>query len=450
MNNIEHDRMYVKFFQLGGTWLMRERIQGGLEGVGNFDDQELKRLEQSFGLDRESSPQNISMLEKELAREVYRRFESTPAELMDEMRPFASWCPEFHNQVTGLIYTLFNGDSSHFRPALVAPTTSILLEEAIKDPNIPIIGAQGTDTADVGALPIVDVLVFDTNLPPFIFSGADHSYLEPRSDAPDNFERLAKLARIDVRWYLQYCPWQYVFDSLPESGVYWVYHNHLYHVVDLVKVSPQEEREIERNTTFFSPNVHAVPLDDWLTGDFLKGLHSDWQHLECKEIHPAHVALRVTMEDLYDTLSSIYTIDLGNQNRIADDIAQILNPDNRAIIVAAHGLGNASNPIRWACIEAAKQGKLVIDTSRCLVGNVNQRYAGSLLDANNTPGELLDTNKMIISGRRFNRTVARAVATRALLEGFNQQGTQQLLDCYHRARFIDQEGYVSLSNPSAK
>lgn len=421
MTTIESNRTYVKFAQLGGTWLMRKG-RGGLQGAGNFDDTELGGVERSIGLDREFSPPKVALLEKELAGIIYSRFKNTQPESLDETRHFEKWCPDFHQYVTGVLYPLFSGDSSHFRPALVAPMVAFILEEAIKDPNVPIIGAEGTDTADAGVLNVLDALVFDTKLPPFIFSGADRSYLEPDSDAPDNFKKLARLTHIDVRYYLQY-PAGY--REYPRSGVFWPYHNHLYVATDLVKISPAETREIEGQSTFFSPNIKTIPLD--IMEKDLEDPNQNWQHSESAAPPEDHVIRRITMESLYDALFSVYTVDLGNQNRVEVEIEQILNPANRAVVVAAHGLGNTSNPIRWACAEATRRGTIVIDASRCLIGEVNQRYAGSLLDA----------SPDIVSAGKFNKSTARAVAIRAILEGRSQWDTQLLFVAYHRSRYLD-------------
>lgn len=380
---LELARIESKFIQLGGTWAMQESETGTLEGHGNLDDIQLRSIERNLGLDREIRPYKIDLLEKRLAHIIYQRFKSTKAQDLDSS-PFASWCPAFHENVKGVFLPVASWDSSNFRPALVAPAVMYLLEEALKDPNIIVTGAQGTDTADVGALPIVDAFVFDTSLPAFIFTGSDQPHTEEGSDAPKNFENLSKLAKIDLRNYLQYNPFVHGDNGFPYSGVFWPYHNNLYHITDLVKVSPDEGRKLEEQTTFFSPNARAIPLNLWPEKEF-RDVDINWPNTSVVKPDIYHITTQMSFDGLYDALSSVYTIDLGNQNRTSEEVRQILNPKNKAIVIAAHALGNVNNPIRWACVKAANQGKIVIDASRCLVGTVNERYSMSLLKANRFP-----------------------------------------------------------------
>ena len=106
----------------------------------------------------------------------------------------------------------------------------------------------------------------------------------------------------------------------------------------------------------------------------------------------------------------------------------------KAIIVAAHSLGNVGNETRFDLVTAAKEGKLIIDVSRTLVSDTSEEYAASLVSSNRSPSELQGTGKMIISAYKLNKTLARALATRAILEGRDQLQTQELFTNYARSR----------------
>ena len=125
-------------------------------------------------------------------------------------------------------------------------------------------------------------------------------------------------------------------------------------------------------------------------------------------------------------------MDLGNQNDISNEVKQILDPNRKAVVIAAHSLGNASNPIRHACVQAALLGKLVMIVSRTLIGEVNERYAASILGADSR--ELIGTGKQIISGHKLNKNVAKALLTRAVQEKLDQKKTQALVNLYCSSR----------------
>ena len=116
------------------------------------------------------------------------------------------------------------------------------------------------------------------------------------------------------------------------------------------------------------------------------------------------------------------------------DMERIFDPAIRAIVVAAHSLGNVDNETRSDLVKAAKMDKLVVDVSRTLIGQTNENYEASLLGANQNPDELHGTGKRIIAAHKLNRTMARALATRALLEGRDQHQTQALFSAYAKSR----------------
>ena len=127
-------------------------------------------------------------------------------------------------------------------------------------------------------------------------------------------------------------------------------------------------------------------------------------------------------------------MDLGNQNSNDLDMERIFDPEIKVIIVAAHSLGNVDNATRSDLVEAAKMGKLVIDASRTLIGTTNESYGASLLGANSDLNELGGTGKRIIAAGKLNKSVSRALVTRAILEGLNQQQTQDLFVKYATSR----------------
>jgi len=424
----------VKFYKLGGTWDMIEKDSRFI-GTGNLDDAELARLEESLGIYGSLHPNRLANAERRLARLVYQKMKDTKAEQFGADEHFASWSPDFGKSVTGPFIALYSGDSSHLRSSLVAPIVSVLLEEAIKDPETPIIGAQGTDTADTAILSILDALVFDTKLPAFIFTGANRSHREEDSDAPANFSDLASLTNFDIRNINLLPAGEYNYKQPPvTSGVFWVFHDNIYPVADLNKLDPAETREIEGTSTFFSPHMLVVNKRSFtdVKTFWSKFLRTNWRHGTCEAPPAEHVSRRSSMKELFDALNSVQTISLDDQNRVWQEVAALRDANVKAVIIAAHGLGNVNNVIRKAAVEAAKEGKIVIDVSRSLIGEVNTRYAGSLLDANSA--ELAGTDTSILSSNKLNKTAARAVAVRALLEGLGQQQTQDLIDRYCQAR----------------
>ncbi|MBF8250165.1 MAG: Asparaginase protein [Candidatus Levybacteria bacterium] len=407
----------VNFFKLGGTWDMIFRQDGAKIGSGSLDDNKLKELQGEVGIFTRD-PHERRGAEKRLVSSLTESFEQSSSEPVDVVEHLSSWAKNsrgeaFGDFVSGQFVPLFSGDSSHLRNPIIAPMLSFLIKRAIGEPTRPILGGQGTDTADVALLGLFDVLTFDTKLPPLMLTGANRSHNEPNSDAPGNFVDLAKLATIDVG-----------------HGAFWIFQGNLYKGSDFVKIDPEESRKIESQSTFFAAHNTNQSIERLL--DLKDKLKADWQ----SNVPPPenHVAYRVTAEALYDACEAVYTDDLGNQNSVPQLMNQVYNPDIKAIIVGAHSLGNVDNESRFDLVQAAKEGKLVIVASRTLIGGTNEEYAASLLYANQDQNELKDTGKLIISAHKLGKTMARAIAVRAIIDGLDGAETQSLLDNYARSR----------------
>lgn len=396
----------VAFFKVGGTWDM-VRKEGKLIGSGGLDDDALQALEEKLSYYKKDRV-NFETLEKELTRKIAQSVEEVgknSLSLVDHL----SWVPRISKLVTGTFTSLYSGDSSHLRNSLIAPLVSYLLEFANSNPNIQMIGAQGTDTADSTILPLLDTYIYDTELLPFLFTGSNRSHREWNSDAPKNFSDLIHV----------------VGAHLP-TGVYWIFAQHLFRASDFVKIDSHESRRIENYSTFFSPR---------LTARFTRKVTEE-NHIFHKEkgvaAPKAHISQKTTPESLYRALSSVDVVDLGSHNNVYEDVSQIMRKDSKAVVISAHSLGNSSNPIRHAAVQAALDGKLVVIVDRTLIGQVSERYAAGLLGVNGK--ELLRSGKQVSSGHRMNKHVAKAIATRALEEGLTQKDTQELINSYCESR----------------
>jgi len=405
----------VTFYKLGGTWDMVFR-DGQKIGTGNLDDDALKAIQSKLGVFT-TNPKERSIARRKLVRELYKRFQQTAPEKLDVGEHLSSWAKtkdnkEFKDFAHGPFIPLFSGDSSHLDSPVTAPMFCTLVEKIIREPDRPILGGQGTDTADIALLGLFDVFTFDTQLAPLILAGANRSHLEPESDAPGNFVDLARLTHIDL-----------------PPGAYWVFQGNLHKASDFVKIDPTETRKVEEQMTFHSPHRTNERIENLLE----HGRQANWAARE--PIGTDHVLFKVTPEVIYDILGSIFTDDLGNQNDIPGFVmGPIHDSRTKAIIVAAHSLGNVGNETRFDLVTAAKEGKLIIDVSRTLVSDTSEEYAASLVSSNRSPSELQGTGKMIISAYKLNKTLARALATRAILEGRDQLQTQELFTNYARSR----------------
>lgn len=430
------------FAKKGGTWDMDLDANGKLIGVGNLGDAEIHSLMEQQGLLNILPKQERILRERDFSVYLHKRFQETQPLDTPLERYFAAWCPDFGNYVKGEFYPFFSGDSSHLTHPFIAAISTNLIERRIEDPTRIILGAEGTDTADVAFLNQDDIFTFDTNLPVEHFTGANKSRHEANYDAPDNFLRLAKIAVVDPSLYLP--------DPRYQSGSFWNFHRYVYTGADVSKFDPREQTLFEDQDTFFSANSYAILDPDTLTvfrinrlGDestkrretypYREVVNPGW--LLTRETPPlTHISRQLTAEKFYDALVSVHTVDLGTQNPIADEIEKVLDPSYKAIVVAGHGLGNGPEQLKAALVEAAKQGKIVIVTSRAFIPYVSERYEASLLSANENPKELGNTRNRIISGQHLSKTAARAVAIRAILEGLNQTQTEQLLQRYCEAR----------------
>lgn len=407
----------VNFFKVGGTWDMIFRGDGAKIGSGSLDDDKLKEIQIELGLFTRD-PHRRAQAERSLVDSLFARFEESKVEELDVAKHLSTWAKNkqgerFGDYVTGPFIPLFSGDSSHLRNPIIAPILATLVRRAVEEPTKPILGGQGTDTADIAILGPFDVLTFDTQLPPLMLAGANRSHNEPNSDAPQNFVDLAKLARIDM-----------------DPGAYWIFQGNLYKASDFVKLDPEESRILENQSTFFSSHNTNQSIATLLDlGDRLK---ANWQSRIAPS--PGHISQRVTAVSLYDAFESVYTEDLGNQNSVPQFMEHIFDPKVHAVVIGSHSLGNVDNETRFDLVAVAKEGKLIIDASRTLIGAVNEDYATSLLSANRDPNELGGTGKIIISAHKLSKAMSRAVATRAILEGLGQLQTQELFDKYARSR----------------
>jgi L-asparaginase/Glu-tRNA(Gln) amidotransferase subunit D len=399
---------HIAFFKLGGTWDMI-KINGKLVGSGTLDDEALYQLENSIGFFKKTK-QDMLKLELTLAKKIEEITEvnsSKPIDLAEHLK----WVPKIAKRVRGKFIPIFSGDSSHLRPSLIAPFVSHLLKFANTNPSIQITGAQGTDSADISIITLLDAFIFDTNFLPFLFTGSNRSHHEWNSDAPKNF--------IDLT--------QVVGANLP-AGAYWIFGSHIYRASDFVKIDPLESRRIENYTTFFSPRLTAR-----YTKKVVEENHIFRTHLG-NSAPKNHVLQKINTTNLYHAITQVGIVDLGDQRNTHQDFLEILDDRTKAVIIAAHSLGNVNNPIKYACVQAALKGKLIIVVSRSLIGEVNERYAASLLGVNEK--DLLGSGKFVLSGHKMNKNVAKAVVTRAILEGFDQRQTQTLINTYCESRAL--------------
>lgn len=398
----------IAFFKLGGTWDM-VKINGKLVGSGILDDETLHKIENSLGYYKKRE-RNFLKLELSLAKKIEEATIINSKRSLD-IAEHLRWVPKIAKRVKGKFIPLFSGDSAHLRPSLIAPFVSHLLKFANGNPSVQITGAQGTDSADISILTLLDAFTFDTSLLPILFTGSNRSHGEWNSDAPRNF--------IDLT--------QVVGANLP-SGAYWIFASHVYRASDFVKIDPLESRRIENYTTFFSPRLTARHTKKVIEENHI------FRPPLATSAPKNHISQKINAADLYQALTKTSIIDLGDQKNTEEDVSEILNDKTKAVIVAAHSLGNVNNPIKYACVQAALKGKLIIVVSRSLIGEVNERYAASLLGVNEK--ELLGSGKMVISGHKMNKNVAKAVVARAMLEKLDQKHTQTLINVYCESRTL--------------
>lgn len=427
----------VNFLKLGGTWDMTFR-DGKKIGTGNLDDDALKELQTKAGYFSDD-PNEVIAADRNIAIALYHRFQQTKPVRHDVGKHLSDWAhsikatlsPEdvlhrtealmrgelsphdlleakISEYISGPFIPLFSGDSSHLESQLTAPLVTTLLQRALQEPNKPLLGGQGTDTADMAMLQLYDAFTFDTKLPPLILTGSNRSHVEKDSDAPRNFLDLSRLANLDV----------------PPGG-YWVFQGNLYTASDVIKIDPGEDRRIEEQSTFHSPHRKNIKMADAV--NLFKRVDPNTRSAPSQE----HITHRISVEKLYDALESIYNPDLGKKDSVPRIVIPgIRNPLNKAVIISAHSLGNTSNGIRNACIKEARGGKLIAGISRTLVSATNEEYASSLFGANTNEAELGKTGKRIIYGHKLNSSVANALMVRALIAKLDQEQTQTLFTTY--------------------
>ena len=384
----------VLFLKLGGTWDMQVTDEG-LIGEGGLDDKAFAELETSQDYN-----------ETRIAEKLSEHFGNTKP-IHNTIGEHLPWAPKINELIQGEFLPLFSGDSSHYRPALIAPALSFIFKRINKNPNVQVIAGLGTDTVDI-FLPYVDVFLFDKNgVLPVLFSGANLSYQEKGSDAPKNFYDLARATRLPL---------------LP--GAYYVFNHTIYKGGDFVKADPDETpSSLEGQLTFFAPHRTHARIGFLGEGTIKR---------DNKKNTPKTIPEYSTKE-LFDTMNSVITVDLDGMNDMDAAIERILSPKYKGVVVVSHASGNAPFPIRRAVIEAVKKGKLVINVSRCINSLTNERYYMSL--SNLEERELKGRKEHVVNGGYLNNRAAKAILTRALLEKLGQKETQELVEAYSARTF---------------
>src|SRR5947209_6608484 len=217
-------RKDVIFFKLGGSWdISNKNGRGKLPGV--LDEEKLKHMEKKFGL--YDTRKHLTEKELRLAEYIHTlisKKQTKTIDLQDKMRHI----PGIEKWVKGRFVTLFHGESAHFRDTLVAPFSAFLLAQAWSRPETQIIGGQGSATADISLLPLLDTYLFDTHLPAIVFTGSNRTSDGINSDVTRNLYDLMRLTHV----------------PLP-SGAYWVFAGDLFSASDMMNVSPLRGRVID-------------------------------------------------------------------------------------------------------------------------------------------------------------------------------------------------------------
>ncbi len=405
----------IIFFNLGGVWdtVVKDNY---LQSKGLLNDQSLYLLEKKLGYFSPQKSKKANLLEKQLAKEI-EKIITKEAKNISDIADHLKFVPNISSFVKGEFISLYSGDSSHLRDSLVAPFVAFLLQYALKHSRTVITGGQGTDTADISMLPLLDVYSFDTTLPPFIFTAANRSFIEANSDAPQNFANMFRVAQTNI-----------------SSGAYWIFADYIFRASDFVKISPFESKTIDDFSTFYSPHLLAEKIDEFIKeGD--RNVPRQYAM-----VPPTHIVNKVTTESLFNAMQKVHIVDLSEQNQLEEDINAISNAKYKAVVIVAHAFGHVSNPIRYACVQAAMKGKLVILASRCLIGDLDTRYSVNLLNANSN--ELRSKSKKIISAYKLNKNVARALAIRAIHANLNEYQTTDLFYRYTISRGLSEQDVV--------
>lgn len=384
----------VVFLKLGGTWDM-QLTPGGLKGEGQFDDTSFAEVEKASGFD-----------EVEILKALDLAFHASKS-VHESIGKHIPWAEGIDSLIKGEFLALFSGDSSHYRPSLLALVISFILERMRKDPNVQVLAGMGTDTVDI-LLPYLDTLLFDKEgTLPVLVSGANLSFREPKSDAPQNFRDLALATHLPLA-----------------PGGYYIFNHAIYRGGDFVKIDPDENpSSLEGQITFFAPQRTYTRI----------GLLGGGTVRRETLANTASIVPAYPYQDIYDAINATATVNLGDTNDIDAEVAKIRDPRYRAVVVVSHALGNAPYPIRRAVIDAAKAGKLVLNVSRTLSGNTNSRYYISLSSINER--ELKGASAMVLDGGRLSNRTGKALLVRALLDGLDQPATADLIRRYSARTF---------------
>lgn len=379
----------VAFLKVGGTWDMIA-TKDGLRGTGSIDDDRLAKIEASSNFDEDKIRDALdaefahtSPIQKDLASHLF-------------------WVSDIGKLIQGPFYPIFSADGSNFRPSIFSAVIAHLLRTTAENTSRQIIAGIGTDTTDM-LLPFLDVFLFDQDVPPILVSGANRSYRETHSDAPQNFHDLAFATHLPLM-----------------PGAYYIFNRTIYRGGDLIKVDPREEPTmLEGMITFFAPQRTNTRIG----------------YLQVHARIPEHARDLATYSSkrIFNAINSIITIDLGDNNPIDHEVTKILDPRFPGIIVKSHALGNAPNPIRNAVGAAVRKGKYVLNISRCLLAETNNRYYVSLSSLNKR--ELATSAKKLLEGGKLNQATAKAILTRSFLEKRKQKETQELIDAYSKRTF---------------
>lgn len=370
-------RRFARFLKLGGTWDMVTG-EAGLQGAGQLDDEQFAALERKGKSERELLDELVTLF---AAQEATR-----------EVGAYFRWAKKVRRFIKGPFIPLFSGDSSHYRSSLIAAALAYIFKQLKRAPRIPLLIGMGTDTADL-FLPLLDAFLFDSNVQPVLVTGANRSHHESDSDAPQNFNDLALAAHLPLA-----------------PGAYYIFDGLIYRSGDLVKVDPREApHALEGMTTFFAPHRTHLKLAN-LERSFQPAATSRYEGEQVQ-------AWSATA--IFQNLEKILTINAGHLNSVEFETEMILDPRWKAVIVQSHALGNLNNPLKEALITAVKQGKIVVNVSRCLVPEISNRYVAST-----------STVDGIIDGSTVSANLARGLVLRALLENQTTINVQALFDHY--------------------
>lgn len=391
----------VTFFDCGGTWNM-QREKGKFYASGPLNDILFRELEQKVGYALHDI-RHVAQKDEQLAKIVGEHISKLVKKEVSLTEVF-SWF-SLPKEIEGSFISLFNGESSSIRASIVGVIVETILRYILKHPDTQVLIGTGTDTADVFLLPLLDVYLFDTQLHSILATGANKSRLEWNSDATPNLKSLFSLVHMPLA-----------------AGVYWTFEEQLYNAGDMVKIDPTETKKLAYFATYFSPHRSSQDVKKILDE---QAFYAHMTGTIPPANHPIH---HISATTIMQSSDEIITVNLGDGNSLDSTITNITKSKAKAIIVAGHSLGNGPYPIRLACINAAKQGKIVVIVSDSLIGDVNERYESSILAANSH--ELLATKHQLVSGHKVNTHVARALLIRILQEKYSLSKVQDFFNSY--------------------